>query len=101
MDTRDFTPDLSALVPGDDTTNRSAGASATSDRTKRTRRAAPALRRADPVPRREGASLYLLGADTRPLLTREGEHDLARRIQEGEEAMLRALVASPEALREL
>jgi RNA polymerase primary sigma factor len=36
-----------------------------------------------------------------PLLTREGEVDLARRIEEGERQTLRAIVASPLGVREL
>ncbi len=36
-----------------------------------------------------------------PLLTREGEVDLARRIEEGERQVLRAVVASPLGVREL
>ncbi|HEY6458654.1 MAG TPA: sigma-70 factor domain-containing protein, partial [Polyangiaceae bacterium] len=36
-----------------------------------------------------------------PLLTREGEVDLARRIEDGERKTLRAIVASPVAAREL
>jgi RNA polymerase primary sigma factor len=36
-----------------------------------------------------------------PLLTREGEVDLARRIEEGERQALRAIVASPAGVREL
>jgi RNA polymerase primary sigma factor len=36
-----------------------------------------------------------------PLLTREGEVDLARRIEDGERRTLRAIVASPTGIREL
>ncbi|WP_441287293.1 RNA polymerase sigma factor RpoD/SigA [Sorangium sp. KYC3313] len=53
------------------------------------------------TPGREGASRYLGGFGARPALTREEEIALARRIEEGEAAILRALVGSPVALREL
>ncbi|WP_437608055.1 sigma-70 family RNA polymerase sigma factor [Sorangium sp. So ce834] len=53
------------------------------------------------APGREGASLYLAGFVRRPALTREEEIALARRIEEGEAAIVRALVGSPVALREL
>jgi len=53
------------------------------------------------TPRPERASVYLGGLERRPLLTREGEVDLARRIEAGERAVVDALLASPIALREL
>jgi RNA polymerase primary sigma factor len=46
-------------------------------------------------------SLYLGGFGRYPLLTRESELELARRIEEGERLMLRTLAESPLALREL
>ncbi len=53
------------------------------------------------TPRAERASVYLGGLERRPLLTREGEVDLARRIEAGECAVIDAILASPIALREL
>ncbi|WP_438040841.1 RNA polymerase sigma factor RpoD/SigA [Sorangium sp. So ce128] len=53
------------------------------------------------TPSREGASLYLGGFGRRAALTREDEVALARRIEEGEAVILRALVGSSVALREL
>ena len=59
------------------------------------------ITRSDIYPQPEGASLYL-GSPVRPgPLTREQEVDLARRVDAGERAILRALVKSPAALREL
>ena len=58
-------------------------------------------RAAEQRPRRESNRLYLGGFARQPLLTREEELELARRVEEGERAMLRALVESREALREL
>jgi RNA polymerase primary sigma factor len=49
----------------------------------------------------DAVDLYLSQLGRRPLLTREGEVELARRIEEGERAILRALAGSPSALREL
>ena len=56
---------------------------------------------ADAAPRREGTSLYLGGFGRYPLLTQEGEVELALRVEEGERAILQALASSPLALREL
>ncbi|MFS8071268.1 MAG: sigma factor, partial [Byssovorax sp.] len=53
------------------------------------------------TPRRPRAGLYLGSLERRPLLTREGEVELARRIEAGERAALDAVLASPTALREL
>jgi RNA polymerase primary sigma factor len=66
----------------------------------RARKSRP-LTRAEPAPRREGASLYLGGFGKHPLLTREGEIELASRVEEGERAILQSFVGSPLALREL
>lgn len=52
-------------------------------------------------PRAERTRLYLGGLEHRPLLTREGELELARRIDDGERAAIDAILASPLALREL
>ena len=52
-------------------------------------------------PRSERTRLYLGSLEHRPLLTREGELDLARRIDDGERAAIDAILASPIALREL
>jgi hypothetical protein len=59
------------------------------------------LRRAEQVPYRNGTDLYLGGFGRYPILTREAEIELAQRIEEGERAILQALVRSPAALREL
>jgi RNA polymerase primary sigma factor len=71
----------------------------------------PTLPTASPTPRRraarsvasraERARLYLGGLERRPLLTREGEVEIARRIEDGELAMRSAILASPIARREL
>jgi RNA polymerase primary sigma factor len=53
------------------------------------------------TPRSERNGLYLGGLERRPLLTREGEVELARRIEDGERAVIDAVLASPIALREL
>lgn len=53
------------------------------------------------TPRQPRAGVYLGGMEHRPLLTREGEVELARRIEAGERAALEAILASPPALREL
>src|SRR5262249_42935938 len=67
------------------------------DRTRKRRPAArPAL-----MPYSDGTSLYLGGLTGRAPLTREDELQLARRIEQGERAMLRALLTSRTALREL
>lgn len=58
-------------------------------------------RRAEPTPYRDGTGLYLGGFGRYPILTREAEIELARRIEEGERTILQALVGSPLALREL
>ena len=60
------------------------------------RRAARAVR---PCPER--TRLYLGGLEHRPSLTREGEVELARRIEDGEHAVIEAILASPIASREL
>jgi RNA polymerase primary sigma factor len=52
-------------------------------------------------PRDGRAGLYLGGVERRPLLTREGEVELARRVEDGERAVLDAVLASPIGLREL
>jgi RNA polymerase primary sigma factor len=52
-------------------------------------------------PQRPDVSLYLGGFSRYPLLTREGEVELARRVEEGERIILRAIVTSRLALREL
>jgi RNA polymerase primary sigma factor len=49
----------------------------------------------------DGQGLYLGGFNRRPLLTRNGEIELARQVEEGERAILKALVSSPVALAEL
>jgi RNA polymerase primary sigma factor len=49
----------------------------------------------------ERARLYLGGLEHRPLLTRESEVELGRRIEEGERAVRGAILASPIARREL
>ncbi|WP_437600707.1 RNA polymerase sigma factor RpoD/SigA [Sorangium sp. So ce590] len=59
------------------------------------------LPRAEQAPYPSGASLYLGGFGRYPILTREAEIELARSIEEGERAILQALVGSPLALREL
>lgn len=64
-------------------------------------RAARSMARAIPFPRAEGASLYLGGFSRRPLLTRDGEIELALRVETGERAILKALVESKVALRAL
>lgn len=56
---------------------------------------------AEPARGAERVSLYLGGFGRHPLLTREGEIELARRIEEGERVLLRTLAESPLALREL
>ncbi len=53
------------------------------------------------APRGERSRLYLGGLEHRPLLSREGEVELARRIEDGERAVRDAVLASPRALREL
>ena len=53
------------------------------------------------TPRAERTSVYLGGLERRPLLTREGEVKLARRIEAGESAVIDAILTSPIALREL
>jgi RNA polymerase primary sigma factor len=58
-------------------------------------------RRSSAMPYPEGTTLYLLGSVEHGPLTREGEIELARRVEEGELAILRALVESPATLREL
>jgi RNA polymerase primary sigma factor len=52
-------------------------------------------------PRSERARLYLGCLEHRPLLTREGEIELARRADEGDRAVIDAVLASPTARREL
>ena len=59
------------------------------------------IARNDVAPIPEGTSLYLGGPASQRPLTREQEVALARRVNEGELAMLRALVQSPAAIREL
>jgi RNA polymerase primary sigma factor len=61
----------------------------------------PAAGRDDTAPRRDGMGLYLGGFGREPLLTREDEVTLARRIEEGETAIVRAVLGSPVAMREL
>ena len=64
---------------------------------------APTRRRAARAvaPRLERPRLYLGGLEHRPLLTREGEVELGRRVEDGERAVIDAIVASPIARREL
>lgn len=59
------------------------------------------LRRAEQTPRRHEPGLYLGGFGRSPILTREAEVELARRIEEGERTVLQALTGSPLALSEL
>ena len=62
-------------------------------------------RRVDAHPRSEeqfdAVDLYFDRVGQRPLLTREGEVELARRIEEREHELLEALLQAPAALREL
>lgn len=65
---------------------------------------APMSRRRAPgavAPRSPRASLYLGRLEHRPLLTREDEVELARRMEDGERAVVDAVLASPIARREL
>ncbi|AUX21577.1 uncharacterized protein SOCEGT47_020630 [Sorangium cellulosum] len=57
--------------------------------------------RAEQMPYEHKGSLYLGGFGRYPILTREAEIELARSVEEGERAILRALLDAPLALREL
>ena len=59
------------------------------------------LRRAEQTPHRHEPGLYLGGFSRSPVLTREAEVEVARRIEEGERTILQALAGSPLALSEL
>ncbi|MCC6553562.1 MAG: sigma-70 family RNA polymerase sigma factor [Polyangiaceae bacterium] len=56
---------------------------------------------AEQEPPRDAIEIYLERASRRPLLTREGEIELARRVEVGEHAMLAAVAAAPAGLQEL
>jgi RNA polymerase primary sigma factor len=59
-----------------------------------------AVEKEDELPRTsDPVRLYLREAGSVSLLTREGEVEIAKRIEEGERAMVRALLATPYALR--
>ncbi|MFT3775035.1 MAG: sigma-70 family RNA polymerase sigma factor [Minicystis sp.] len=70
---------------------------AEAERARKPRRPA----RAGSAPHGEGAALYQFDGSAARFLTREQEAEIARRVEDGEHLVLRALVESPAALREL
>jgi RNA polymerase primary sigma factor len=72
------------------------GKSSTSKRTAKSLRAEPAsAKTSDPV------RMYLRKMGSVSLLTREGEVEIAKRIEEGEKEVMRVVIESPLAMREI
>ncbi len=54
-----------------------------------------------PVPQRDAVGMYLRGMKSFSLLTREGEIEIAKRIEDGQRRVLRVVLESPVAVAEL